>query len=104
MSLARVGVPACMLGGAMRLCDSDQGRPVLRFKDGCEGGVLESVAAGGCAPTSVAGRRGHASAECAVSWRLEITIYELMQHLSDSPFEAHTVLLDSVSMKLHVLQ
>jgi len=39
-----VGVPACMLGGAMRLCDSDQGRPVLRFKDGCEGGVLESVA------------------------------------------------------------
>ena len=39
-----MGVPACMLGGAMRLCDSDQGRPVLRFKDGCEGGVLESVA------------------------------------------------------------
>ena len=58
MSLARVGVPAYMLGGAMRLCDSDQGRPVLRFKDGCEGGVLESVA--GCAPTKlVAGRRGH---------------------------------------------
>ena len=56
MSLARVGVPACMLGGALRLCDSDQGRPVLRFKDGCEGGVLESVAR--CAPTSVAGRRG----------------------------------------------
>ena len=60
-----MGVPACMLGGAMRLCDSDQGRPVLRFKDGCEGGVLESVA--GCAPTKlVAGRRGHARSVCGV--------------------------------------
>ena len=97
-----MGVPACMLGGAMRLCDSDQGRPVLRFKDGCEGGVLESVA--GAHPQASPGAGGNASAECAVSWRLEITIYELMQHLSDSPFEAHTVLLDSVSMKLHVLQ
>lgn len=61
-----------MLGGAVRLCDSYQGRPVLRFKDGCEGGVLVA-----CAQTSDRGRRGYASAECAVSWRLEITIYEL---------------------------